>query len=155
MQVRELMTTPVITVTEDCPLEKAAEIMVTRRIGCLPIVNRSGEMTGIVTESDFSATEKGIPFSLCRFPQVLGEWLPQVGVERIYARARQTPVSEVMQHDVVTVDEGDTVELVLEKMLHKHVHRVPVMRGKMPVGIVARRDLMRLMLDRMSSRTVS
>ncbi|MGE5324156.1 MAG: CBS domain-containing protein, partial [Actinomycetota bacterium] len=102
------MTTPVITAAEDCTLEKAAEIMVARRIGCLPVVNRSGEMTGIVTESDFSAKEKGIPFSLCRFPQVLGEWLPQDGVERIYARARLTPVSEIMQHDVVTVDEGET-----------------------------------------------
>ncbi|MBK9613663.1 CBS domain-containing protein [Candidatus Amarobacter glycogenicus] len=32
------MTTPVPTVTEDCPVEEAARIMIQHRIGCLPVM---------------------------------------------------------------------------------------------------------------------
>lgn len=149
MKVAELMVTPVITVPEDCTLREAAEIMVKRNIGCLPVVDQQGEIAGIVTESDFSAREKSIPFSLSRFPQVLGEWLPKEGVERIYARARTMPVAEIMQGPVVTITADDTLEHALEKMLAKHVHRLPVVQGKTPVGMVSRRDLLQLMLTRM------
>ena len=149
MKVAELMVTPVITVPEECTLREAAEIMVKRNIGCLPVVDQLGEIAGIVTESDFSAREKSIPFSLSRFPQVLGEWLPKEGVERIYARARTMPVTEIMQEPVVTITADDTLEHALEKMLDKHVHRLPVVQGKTPVGMVSRRDLLQLMLTRM------
>ncbi|HSM86454.1 MAG TPA: CBS domain-containing protein [Candidatus Limnocylindrales bacterium] len=140
------MTTPAVTVREDCTLQEAAELMMKRNIGCLPVVDEKGEIAGIVTESDFSAKEKGIPFSLCRFPQVLGEWLPRQGVEEIYAKARKVPVREIMQPDVVAVAPDDSIELVLERMLEKRVHRVPVLSGNRPVGVVTRRDLLRLML---------
>lgn len=155
MKVRDLMTTPVITVREDCTLQEAAEIILKRNIGCLPVVNEKGEITGIVTESDFSAKEKSIPFSLYRFPQVLGEFLPKEGVEQIYARARALLVREIMQPNVVTVTAEDTLELVLERMLEKHVHRIPVVSGKIPVGMVARRDLLRLMLVQLAPARIS
>jgi CBS domain-containing protein len=155
MKVAELMVTPVITVPEDCTLREAAEIMVKHNIGCLPVVDQQGEITGIVTESDFSAREKSIPFSLSRFPQVLGEWLPKEGAERIYARARTIPVTEIMQRSVVTITADDTLEHVLEKMLEKHVHRLPVVQGKTPVGMVSRRDLLQLMLTRMAPALAS
>jgi CBS domain-containing protein len=155
MKVAELMAAPVITVREDCTLQEAAEIMVGRKIGCLPVVNQQGEICGIVTESDFSAREKSIPFSLTRFPQVLGEWLPKEGVEQIYSRARTIPVREIMQRSVVTVTAEDSLEQALEKMLANHVHRLPVVKGKTPVGMVARRDLLQLMLKRMAPALAS
>jgi len=45
------MTTEVITVTEDTPLEEAARIMADNKIGGLPVV-KNGELTGIITETD-------------------------------------------------------------------------------------------------------
>lgn len=103
-----------------------------------------------MTESDFAAKEKGIPFSLARFPQVLGEWMPKEGVERIYVAARRTAVREVMSRNVATLTEDDTVETALEKMLQTRFHRLPVLRDRKTVGIVARHDLLRLMLTQLS-----
>lgn len=146
MFVRQIMLTPVITVSEDCSLEEAAKTMLENHIGGLPVVGDQGELSGIVTESDFVAKEKGVPFSIYRFPQMFGEWMPSEHVERIYEAARRRAVRDIMSRDVVTVTEVDTLETVLEKMLKCGLHRLPVVREKKPVGMVTRHDLLRLML---------
>jgi acetoin utilization protein AcuB len=51
IQVRDVMVKPVITVTEDVTVEEAARIMISRKIGCLP-VTRDGVLVGIVTDID-------------------------------------------------------------------------------------------------------
>ena len=146
MFVREIMVTPVITVHEDCSLEEAAKIMLERNVGGLPVINERGELCGIVTESDFVAKEKGVPFTIYRFPQIFGESMPREHVERIYEAARRRKVRQIMSGNVITVTEVDTIETVLEKMLKCGLHRLPVVRDRRPVGIVTRRDLLRLML---------
>jgi acetoin utilization protein AcuB len=49
--VAELMTTGVITVSPDTPLEEAARIMADSKIGGLPVVSE-GQLVGIITETD-------------------------------------------------------------------------------------------------------
>ena len=51
IKVADVMTTEVITVTEDTPLEEAARIMADNKIGGLP-VERKGDLVGIITETD-------------------------------------------------------------------------------------------------------
>ena len=51
IKVADVMTTEVITVTEDTPLQEAARIMADNKIGGLP-VERKGELVGIITETD-------------------------------------------------------------------------------------------------------
>jgi CBS domain-containing protein len=50
--VKEAMTTDVVTTTPDTPLEEAATVMLTKKIGCLVVVE-NGKIVGIVTEADF------------------------------------------------------------------------------------------------------
>jgi CBS domain-containing protein len=147
MLVRKIMVTPVITVHEDCSLEEAAKIMLERNVGGLPVVNERGELCGMVTESDFVAKGKGVPFTIYRFPQIFGEWMPHEHVERIYEAARSRMVNQFMTRNVITVTEVDTIETVLEKMLKCGSHRLPGVRDRKPVGIITRRDLLRLMLS--------
>lgn len=149
MFVRQIMLTPVITVPEDSSLEEAAKIMLEHNIGGLPVVDDRGELCGIVTESDFVAKEKGIPFSIYRFPQMFGEWMPRQHIERIYEAARNRAVRDIMSRDVTTVTEVDTLETVLEKMLKRGLHRLPVVRDGKPVGMVTRHELLRLMLKQL------
>jgi len=51
IKIEDLMTREVITVTEDCPLEEAARIMVDNGIGGLPVM-RGDLLVGMITESD-------------------------------------------------------------------------------------------------------
>jgi acetoin utilization protein AcuB len=54
LQMREIMTTEVITTGPTMPVEEAARLMVERKIGALP-VTEGGRVVGIVTESDVLA----------------------------------------------------------------------------------------------------
>ena len=49
--VRDIMTSPVLTVTPETPIEEAARIMLEHRIGCLPVLRRT-DLVGILTETD-------------------------------------------------------------------------------------------------------
>lgn len=51
IQVRDVMTKNVLTVTEDTPIEEAARIMADNKIGGLPVM-RDGHVVGIITETD-------------------------------------------------------------------------------------------------------
>ncbi len=148
MKARDVMCKPVLSVGEDCTLEEAAKTMLGKKIGCLPVVDDKGDLVGIVTESDFAAKAKGVPFSLYKFPQLFGEWMPDAGVEEMYRLARTKPVKESMSRNVATVPADAELETVIRTMLKSGFHRLPVVEGRKPVGVIARHDLLRLMLDR-------
>lgn len=50
--VSKIMHAPVITIEEHESVQRAAEIMVTNAIHCLPVVNREAHVIGIVTTTD-------------------------------------------------------------------------------------------------------
>lgn len=145
MNVKEIMVKPVITVNEETTLEQTARTMLDNNIGGVPVVDSEGKLKGIITESDFAAKEKYIPFSTFSAPKIFGHWLPIDGIEGIYEAAGNHTAKEIMSHPVITVDEDQTVEEAVELMLEKDINRIVVVRDEKPVGIIARRDLLRMM----------
>jgi len=53
VKAREIMSTPIITVDEDTPVEDASRTMTRRQIKKLPVV-RDGRLVGIVTATDIA-----------------------------------------------------------------------------------------------------
>ena len=54
MVVKEAMVADPLTTTPNTPLEEAAAVMLRKKIGCLPVIDK-GKIVGIITESDFVA----------------------------------------------------------------------------------------------------
>lgn len=52
IQVEDVMTTPVVTVKLDDTVQTAAQTMVEKRIGALPVTDTQGKLAGIIAESD-------------------------------------------------------------------------------------------------------
>lgn len=144
-----IMSRPVVTVTTEANLADAAGKMLDQGIGSVVCVDADGRIVGIVTDSDFGARSAGIPFSTFRAPQLLGKWLGEDAVEKIYQESRRRLVGEVMSSPVHTVDETATVEDVLRIMLQRDVKHVPVVREGRPVGMVARHDLLKFLGERL------
>lgn len=79
LRVKEIMTKDVITTTPDTPVEDAAELMVTHKIGGLPVVDGRGDVVGVITETDifntfvemFSSDRPGVRLTL-EVPQKKG-----------------------------------------------------------------------------------
>lgn len=147
MQARDIMTQPVITAQEDTTLEQIARTMVEHRIGSVPIVDRDGRICGIVTESDFTEKERYVPFSTFRAPQLFGDWFSQEGVEKVYRAARQIAARDVMTRSVATAAEDASIHEIMTQMVRHDVNRIPILRDGNPVGIVARHDLLKMMVD--------
>ncbi len=146
MTAREIMVQPVLTVRSDACLADVAALMLDHRFGCVPVVDDAGRLCGVVTESDFSAKERGVPFSTLRLPQVFHQWLPPRGIERIYEAARTTLAGEVMSTDLVVATEQTPVDEVVRHMLYRDINHIPVLRDSVPVGIISRHDLLRMMV---------
>ena len=55
VEMRSVMKTRVWTVSPDARAAEAVDLMLSRKIGCTPVVRDDGELVGIVTETDFLA----------------------------------------------------------------------------------------------------
>ena len=51
VRVKEIMVYPVVTVSPDTPVAAAADLIITKGIGCLPVVD-DHRLIGIVTKTD-------------------------------------------------------------------------------------------------------
>lgn len=58
-KVRQIMTSPVITITSDVSLKAAAALLVANNIGCLPVVDKQQHLLGIVSWKDIMRAALG------------------------------------------------------------------------------------------------
>lgn len=148
MNVSQIMRHPAVVIHEDTSLEEAARIMLEHKLRGLPVVDEQGKLCGFLSVSDYLAKDKYIPFSRVHAPQLFGKWISSEGIEHMYEEARTTPVREIMSRNVIFVTEDDSVDKVVRLMLDRDLNRIPVVRDAVPVGIVARYDLLQLMMQK-------
>jgi CBS domain-containing protein len=58
--VEEIMHSPVVTVSADATIAHAARLLVLRRVGSLPVLNRRKAIVGIITETDMFKLTAGM-----------------------------------------------------------------------------------------------
>jgi CBS domain-containing protein len=58
--VRDVMTTPVVTVRQDTPFKQVVARVRAARVGAVPVIDRSGLVLGIVCEHDLLAKKAGL-----------------------------------------------------------------------------------------------
>ena len=132
MRVREVTSSPVVTVLPDMPLKAVAKLLVARGISAVPVVD-SGELVGILSEADL------VPLELAPDPRAH------------LAPCSETPASasrvasEAMTRGVVALPEEADVADAGRLMLERRIKSIPVLRGRQVVGIVAGRDLLEVL----------
>lgn len=153
MNVKEIMTTDVITVTTEDTVEKCAKLLLEQNFSGLPVLDLEGKLVGIVTEGDLirRASRIKAPAALA----LLGGYIyldnPQKFMEDI-KRAMAQKAGDLMSEKLVTVSSEDTIEDAATLMINKKIKRLPVVddEGKL-IGIISRRDIMNyLYLDEQS-----
>jgi CBS domain-containing protein len=149
MQVKNVMSAPVVGVESDASIADAVRLMLGHKISGLPVMTAAGELVGMVSEGDFlRRTELGTEphlSGLLRFLESSGKKADT------YIHTHGRKVSEVMTTRVSTIEAGAALEDAVETMLHRHVKRLPVMEDGKVVGIVSRSDLMRALLEALPS----
>ncbi|ODA96462.1 histidine kinase [Mesorhizobium sp. SEMIA 3007] len=144
MQVRDIMTTPVVTITASASVAEAANLMLTRNIRCLPVLGDDGSLAGVISEGDFlRRSELGIRRARPRWLEFL------VGPGKLadeYVRSSSRRVAEVMSTSVFSAAPGASLAEIVDLMATHDIKNVPILDAGKIVGIVSRSDLMRVLL---------
>ena len=110
----------VFSVAESATLKECADLLETRRVGAMVILNEGGGLIGVVSERDIVRN-----------------------IAKSGASALQCTVGEVMTRQVVTAKPKDTVESAMSLMTDRRIRHLPVVEGARLTGVVSIGDLVK------------
>jgi CBS domain-containing protein len=112
-----------ISVSPDSTVFEALELMVEKNIGALLVMDQE-EFVGIFTERDYA-----------RKVILKGK------------ASKETPISEIMTEDPVTVTMDNTIEDCMRLMTNKFIRHLPVMDNGKLVGIISIGDVVKFIIE--------
>jgi CBS domain-containing protein len=122
MLVKDVMSSPVITIDEDATANRAAELMDKHGLGCIVVTSREAKPLGIITEKDLVS-------------RVLAK---NVKPDTLKAK-------EVMTSPLITIEPGETISEAARRMSRLNIRRLGVVYKEQLVGILSSRDVLAVM----------
>lgn len=119
MVVKDVMSSPVITVDETETIDKVAQFMEMQRLGCIIVTDKDGRPIGIITERDL--------------------------VTRVLAKNKlpsKLAAKDVMTSPLITVSPDETLSNVARQMSRLNVRRLGVVYKGDMVGIISSKDVL-------------
>jgi CBS domain-containing protein len=120
--VKDVMSSPAVTVDENTTVNKVAQLMAKHEFGCIVVVTKDNRPLGIITERDLVV-------------RVLAKNLKPDGVK----------TKKVMTTPLITIEPDATMSEAAKRMSRLDIRRLAVIyRGKL-VGIVTGKDILNVM----------
>ena len=116
----------IVKIEPERTLREAADVLHRHRIGAVIVSDASGRLMGIISERDIVTA-----------------------LAREGGNALDNSVSLHMTSSVVTANERDTIEEVMERMTQGQFRHVPIIRDGTVVGIVSIGDVVKSRLEAM------
>ena len=118
LQAKDLMIKEFITIGPDALLRNAVKKLVTNRISCMPVVDDTGKLIGVLSCEDVL----NVAFD---------------------GYLNTTKVETVMTKNAVTFTPESSLEEIALVISKKHFHRIPIVENDKIVGTVSRRDIVK------------
>jgi len=119
MLVKDTMTSPVVTISENETIFKAAQLMDKHEVGCVIVTGKDGSPVGILTERDLITrvlTKNTLP-------------------SRVKA-------GKVMTSPLITIDPDETLAEAARRMNRLNVRRLGVVYKGNLVGVISSKDIL-------------
>jgi CBS domain-containing protein len=110
----------IVAVAPDTDLSKAMELMLNNNVRCLPVVDGSGKLLGIVDDKDIFRA-----------------------VHADNDGFRTMPVSKIMTEDLIIGLPDDEINYIAGLMTKNNIRYVPIMDGEKIAGLISRSDVIR------------
>ncbi len=137
MKVRDVMMKDPFTIDPEAPLETAVDVMRTKELRHLPVVDEAGQLVGIVTDRDLRHAA---------FGPAVAEYLSARAQRRLRGVGQTLEnlrVRDVMTWVVVTTSADASIAHAALVMTERRVGSLPVVDNGKLVGMLTERDLLR------------
>ena len=138
MLVSRVMTKNPVFVHPEMSINEVRSIMDREKIGHLPVLDKNNNLAGLITRADLLKAGPSAATSLDMY-------------EISYLLSKMT-VKDVMEKNVTTVEGNEVVEEAARIMADRGIGCLPVMRGKLLVGIITDTDLFRVFVNAFGAR---
>jgi acetoin utilization protein AcuB len=139
MLVSQRMTRNPVTILDTANIDDGLHLMRTKRVRRLPVLDASGQMVGIVSDSDLLQAAPSPATSL--------------SVHELHYLLSRLTVRQVMSTPVVSVTPDTPLEEAARIMADNKIGGLPVMEGGRLVGIITETDVFKALLDMLGART--
>lgn len=146
MRARDIMVKPVLTAKPSTTVAELAKMLSDNRISGVPVVDDSGAVVGIVSETDLlHRRETGTERRRKWWMRML---LDSDTLARDFVKTHSTKVADIMSPFVVTVSADAKLRHVADVLESSEIKRVPVMENGKLAGMITRGDLVRALTQR-------
>lgn len=145
--VADVMTSEVLTVKKETSLTEAIQILADKKISALPVVDETGKLVGILSESDLMWQESGVeaPPYIMLLDSIIYLQNPAQHDKKIHKALGQT-VGEVMSDRRLTIQPHQSVREAARLMHDEKIRRLPVIgEQEQVIGIITQGDIVRMM----------
>ena len=139
MQVKDRMTPNPTTAAEDTSFEEALHIMKEKKIRRLPIVGKSGRLSGIVVQKDLFSASPSAATSLSVF--------------EVHYLLSKLKMKDVMTKRVVTVGDDCPLEEAARIMVDYKIGCLPITKDGKLLGIITETDIFKTFVEILGGRT--
>jgi CBS domain-containing protein len=140
MVVKDIMVKDVSVLSADMPADKGLRLILEEERSGLPVVDKNNNLVGMLTEKEI--LKFCLPSYLDKVGAFVYERNPKAVLGKL-AKLKDLKVSDVMRKDVITVSEDATLSEVSKIILTQQARRIPVVKDKKIIGIIARADIVR------------
>jgi CBS domain-containing protein len=127
----EVMSTPVVTIGEDRQLSEAVDVMLTKGVKRLPVVDKEGRLSGMLSRLDIFRTV------MREAPDWKSFQAQKIEVEHL------RNVGDILRRDTRTVSPDTSIEEVIRMIDQNDIQRVAVVdAGGRLLGLISDRDLL-------------
>ena len=149
MLVREIMSSPAVSVPATATVREAAATMVRHRINSVVVTGGDGDppVIGLLTEEEVELAETVVPFAMptIRAVRLIDLWAQSADqLHAALADIARRSVRDVMRSQVETVAPDADVWTAMSRMAQLDITRMPVVEEGRLIGLVARHDLMKI-----------
>lgn len=138
MLVRDRMSHPVITIYPEASMQDALDLMRKEHVRRLPVVDKQGQLLGIITETNL---DKASPSQAT----TLSVW----EIRELISKVR---VDKLMTREVVAIEDTTPIEEAARIMSDGHFSGLPVLRNGKLVGLITETDLFKVFLELFGAR---
>lgn len=148
LTAKEIMSATVITISPDSDVTRAARLLLEKHINGIPVVDLSGQVVGILCQSDLIAQQKKISLpSLFTFLDGFISLTSTKTLEKEFKKISAIKVSEAMTTDPVTVSPDTALEEIATLMVNRGFHTIPVVENHKLVGVIGKEDVLKTIIS--------